>query len=642
MVLLSARLGEQSEGRNMQSSIGLDSGLKVSSAARGTKTKSALCARISACAASDPHRQAINDGSSSLTYKQLDDRSNQLARLLVKLDVGSEDCVALLLERSGDFVISALAVLKAGGAYLPLDSSIPADRAAFILRDAGAQVLISHRNKAAGLAGFAGRVIELDGNDHGAIDSESTEAEAVDASNDQLAYVVYTSGSTGRPKGVEITHGNLQNLIAWHQEAFEVTADDRASQVAGLGFDAAGWEIWPHLAAGASVHIADEVTRRSPQRLRDWLVSQRITISFVPTVLVEQMLHLSWPADSALRVLLTGADTLRRRPVEGLPFIFVNNYGPTECTVVATSGVVLPDEADNGASHRTPSIGRPILNANVLILDGELRPVVPDEAGELCIGGALVGRGYRNNPEMTARRFVDYTADGKTMRIYRTGDQARWLPSGEIAFLGRVDDQVKIRGYRVELGEIVATLDRYPGVEASVVIVRDAQTNPVLAAYIVPAREAKLADADLRAFLAARLPDYMIPTWFIAIESLPLTANGKLDAAALPAPDPKNVLAKSAGGSKTASDNSAASSGAVNGNDLQDRIGAIVAELLGQPSVCTSDNFFMIGGHSMLGVQLVARIRDAFSVKLTLRQLFGSPTVSALAAEVEKLCAKVS
>jgi acyl-coenzyme A synthetase/AMP-(fatty) acid ligase/acyl carrier protein len=324
--------------------------------------------------------------------------------------------------------------------------------------------------------------------------------------------------------------------------------------------------------------------------------------------------------------------------VEGLPFVFVNNYGPTECTVVATSGVVSPDEPSNGDAHRTPSIGRPILNANIFILDGNLKPVAPGEAGELCIGGALVGRGYRNNPEMTARRFVDYTADGKTTRIYRTGDQARWLPGGEIAFLGRLDDQVKIRGYRVELGEIVATLDRYPGVEASVVVVRDAQTNPALAAYIVPARDARLLDDDLRAFLAARLPDYMIPRWFVAIDSLPLTANGKLDAAALPTPDQKNVFAKSTGGAETASNASAASTAAANGNDFEARIGAIVAELLGQSSVNSSDNFFMIGGHSMLGVQLVARIRDAFSVKLTLRQLFGSPTVSALAAEVKKLC----
>jgi amino acid adenylation domain-containing protein len=572
-----------------------------------------------------------------LSFGELDEKSNRLARHLTHLGVGTEDCIALLLERSADFVVAALAVLKAGAAYLPLDSSTPAERVAFILGDAGARILISHRRKSAELTGGDWRTIELDGKGQAAIDAESTEFNPAQTSRDQLAYVVYTSGSTGKPKGVEITHGNLQNLIDWHQEAFDVTAADRASQVAGLGFDAAGWEIWPHLTAGASVHIADEATRRSPQRLRDWLLSQRITVSFVPTVLAEQMLHFTWPDDTALRILLTGADTLRRRPVEGLPFVFVNNYGPTECTVVATSGVVLPGEANDGASHRTPSIGRAILNAAVLILDTALRPVAAGEAGELCIAGEGVGRGYRNNPEMTASRFVNYTSDdGKVMRIYRTGDQAKWLPNGEIAFLGRLDDQVKIRGYRVELGEIVSTLDRYPGIEANVVLVRESESGPALIAYLVPGQDAKPKEEDLRDFLSARLPDYMIPGQFVTIESLPLTANGKLDSAALPAPDQSNPLAKS---TETAV---AVVNAPTAGNSIEARIGAIVAELLGQPSVKSEDNFFMIGGHSMLGVQLVARIRDAFGVKLTLRQLFGSPTVAALSAEVAKMSAAVA
>ena len=292
---------------------------------------------------------------------------------------------------------------------------------------------------------------------------------------ESLAYVVYTSGSTGRPKGVEITHANLLNLIDWHQAAFNVTASDRASQVAGLGFDASTWEIWPHLCAGATVSIADEPTRRSPHTLQKWLLANKITIAFIPTVLAEQLLHADWPADTSLRTLLTGADVLHRRPIEGLPFVVVNNYGPSECTVVSTSGIVTPDADLEGP----PSIGSPISNTRVLILDQQLQHVATGEAGELCIAGALVGRGYRNLPDMTASRFVTITTEsGERLRVYRTGDRARWLPNGELAFLGRLDEQLKIRGYRIEPGEIVAWLDRYPGIEASAVVALPGEAGP--------------------------------------------------------------------------------------------------------------------------------------------------------------------
>jgi acyl-coenzyme A synthetase/AMP-(fatty) acid ligase len=438
----------------------------------------------------------------------------------------------------------------------------------------------------------------------------------------------------GRPKGVEITHANLVNLIAWHHAAFGVTAADRASQVAGLGFDAAVWEIWPPLTAGACLHIADELTRRSPQALRDWLVAEGITISFVPTVLAEQLLQARWPAGTALRTLLTGADTLRRRPVAGLPFALVNNYGPTECTVVSTSGIVTP----NGDTNGLPSIGRPIANASALILDDRLRPVCPGEVGELCLAGALVGRGYRNNPELTASRFVTYVPpSGPPLRIYRTGDRARLLPSGEIAFLGRLDEQVKLRGYRIELGEIVACLDRCPGVEVCAVVAHTAEGNdaegPVLVAYVVAVPNAPLIASDLRAFLAARLPDYMIPVQYVALAALPVTANGKLDRSALPAPAADNLLPNRPPGAVA---NGADPPGGID-DGCQPQIAALVASLLGQPSVGSDENFFMIGGHSMLAAQLVARIRELFGVKLTLRQLFTAPTVAGLAAEVARL-----
>ena len=597
--------------------------------------------RISRIALMEPGHIAVADETSSLTCQQLDARSNQLARYLLTLGVRAEVCVGLLLDRSVDFIVSALAVLKAGGAYLPLDPATPPDRAALILTDAGAPLLISHRRKSVGLPAGTWRAVELDGADAAAIGSESSALATQDVPGDRLAYVIYTSGSTGQPKGVEITHGNLLNLIDWHQSAFNVTSADRASQLAGLGFDAAGWEIWPHLTCGASLHIANEMTRRSPRTLFEWLLAERITVSFVPTILAEQLLHFSWPADTRLRVLLTGADTLHRRPGAEIPFAFVNNYGPTECTVVATSGIVAPVVAPVTALHAeskgSPSIGRPIRNTIALILDDAMKPVAPGEAGELCLGGALVGRGYRNMPELTASRFVNIdTADGDPIRVYRTGDRARRLPDGEIAFLGRLDDQVKLRGYRIELGEIVSCLDRFPGIEASAVVVRDSPAGPSLVAFIVPARDGLPLDKDVRAFLSARLPDYMVPAQFVAISSLPLTPNGKFDKAALPLPDIDNLL-----------NNGAATNAATLGleaaspteNTLESRIEAIVAGLLNQPAVRHDDNFFMIGGHSMLGVQLVARLRDSFGVKLSLRQLFGAPTIKALAAEVSKMSA---
>jgi acyl-CoA synthetase (AMP-forming)/AMP-acid ligase II/acyl carrier protein len=416
---------------------------------------------------------------------------------------------------------------------------------------------------------------------------------------------------------VEITHGNLAHLIDWHRNAFQLTPDDRASQVAGLGFDAAVWEVWPTLVAGASLHLADEATRRSPLALRDWLVSRRITIAFVPTVLAEPLLHTDWPANTALRYLLTGADTLRRGPAAGLPFTLVNNYGPTECTVVATSGSV------SSEVQGPPTIGRPIGQTWTFILGEDLKPVTPGEPGELCLAGPLVGRGYRNNPEETEKRFTHLVTDeGLPVRIYRTGDRVRQLENGEIAFLGRLDDQIKLRGFRIEPGEIVTCLSACPGVLSSAVVARDlGNDGPELVAYVVALPGAQLTVAGLREFLAPRLPDYMVPAHYVALATLPVTSGGKLDRAALPAPTADNLL-------PLGTTEDATSQG------IPNAVAALVAALLNQPRVDPKANFFMLGGHSMLAAQLVAQIRDRFGVSLTLRQLFNAPTVAALASVV--------
>ncbi len=608
-------------------------GLKSSNSVNGTALR-----RLSVAAAAHSSEVAVSTPSqdgrarSSISFADLEERSNRLAHHLRTLNISQGSCVALLLDRSIDFVVAALAVMKSGAAYLPLDASTPSERINFILDNADARRLITHRSKGRTTT-IAAEVTVIDLDDRvtiGAIGNESAEPlDQLPTAND-LAYVIYTSGSSGQPKGVEITHGNLLSLIDWHVKAFDVSSADRASQVAGLGFDAAVWEIWPALCAGATVLFADEATRRSAPALKEWIIAQKITIGFVPTILAEQLLHGSWPAETALRTMLTGADTLHRRPIDGLPFQLVNNYGPSECTVVATSGLVTPSVDESGA----PSIGRPIDHATVFLLDENLHRVAAGQPGELCIAGPLVGRGYRNNPLLTESRFTSFTdSNGSTHRIYRTGDRARTLANGEIAFLGRLDDQVKIRGYRVELGEIISALDRCPGVDASAVIARPAMANDPsagleLVAYLVASPNASLRAGDLRTFLAARLPDYMTPEKFVRLKQLPMTANGKLDRAALPAPSASNLLDDNDGTTMKP---------AAAGGTLDARIAAIVAGLLGKSTIGISENFFMAGGHSMFGVQLVAKIRESFGVKLTLRQLFGAPTVSALSTEVEKL-----
>ncbi len=583
---------------------------------------SSICSRIAAWAVATPDHLAVVDDNVRLTYKELERQSSSLAVRLREAGAGPDRCVGVFLERSTRFVVSALAVLKSGAAYVPIDPATPVDRASFILNDARAIALLTESAIARHLTELPCTMIDVDRTQTAGL---VPFAEADPAEPDTLAYVVYTSGSTGEPKGVEITHANLCNLIAWHQSAFEVTAADRASQIAGLGFDAVGWEIWPYLTAGASVYVADELTRRSPEALRDWIVEREITIGFVPTIVAEQLFSLSWPRETALRMLLTGGDRLNRRPLTDLPFVVVNNYGPSECTVVTTSGTVSP----NGDSNGPPSIGRPIANVRALILDSELRPVPQGEAGELCVAGALVGRGYRNLPQETASRFVTYISPSdEPLRIYRTGDQARLLENGEIEFLGRLDDQIKLRGYRIELGEIVTQLNRCPGIGTSIVSVRETgESGPAIVAYIVAEPDARLTDGDVREFLATRLPDYMVPSSFVLMPALPVTVNGKLDMSALPAPSRENLLPT----------REAANDVPKQSSTMQDQISSIVSLLLGRPSVNPEDNFFMIGGHSMLAVQLVARIRETFGVRLTLRQLFLAPTIVALSDEVRRL-----
>jgi amino acid adenylation domain-containing protein len=572
----------------------------------------------------NPNHIALGDSSMQLTYGELDDRANQLAHRLKELGVAANTAVAVCVRRSPLAALASLAIMKAGAAYLPIDSNYPRERLSFILSDSRTSIVISDSTVVGNLPEGNWRLLLLDrenlaGRTAGAL-------ETTEISPDHLAYVIYTSGSTGTPKGVEITHANLMNLVCWYQKAFAVTSDDRATQLTSLGFDAAVAELWPHLAAGASVLFTPEEVRSSPELLRDWLIDQEINIAFVPTALAERLIMLDWPIITKLRLLLTGADTLHHYPRPELPFALINNYGPTEATVMATSGQVVAFEAAD--EEQRPSIGRPIDGAEIYIVDESLDPVPRGEIGELCIGGAGVGRGYVNSPELTAKKFVpDPFMNNPGARLYRTGDRARWLPDGQIEYIGRVDNLIKIQGYRIEPNEIIGVLNRHPAILASAVVARkDGMENPRLVAYIV-LEDARVRPTitELRELVRSRLPAYMMPAIFIVMPDLPMNSNGKLDREALPAPVAANVLP----------DENYLAPRTV----LEAKLSALVANLLGVAQVGVNDNLFLIGGHSLFGTQLIARMRDNFGVELPLRSVFESPTPALLAREIERLMA---
>ncbi len=559
-----------------------------------------------------------------MTFAQLLARSTRLASYLRALGAGPGVPVGLCLERSFDFIVSALAVLVSGAAYLPLDPTWPAARLRTILDGARAPLFISRGSLAELAAGSGALTIDLDA-DAGTIERYDSLAQPIPVTQHQVAYIIYTSGSTGEPKGVEVTHDNLLNLIFWHRNTFGITAGDRASHLAGVGFDAAVWEIWPHLTARATLVLVDEQARTSADLLCEWLVKERITIAFVPTIFAEPLLAHQWPSGTgpsgtSLRYLLTGGEALHRHPPAGLPFTVVNNYGPTECTVVATSGVV---PATALAESLPPSIGKPIANTQIRILDGAGHPVAPGQVGEIYIAGRSVARGYRNNPATTAERFLpDLSNPIAGSRMYRTGDLGCFLPDGQIAFRGRADSQEQIHGYRVEPDEIVCALNHHPSVAASAVIARGHASAKSLVAYVVPRESFAVSASGLREFLSATLPHYMVPSTFVKISALPFNSNGKLDRGALPEPSAGNRIDDA--GYRAP------------GTPTEERLVEILATLLGVDRVGADDNFFLLGFHSLLATQVATRVYERFGIQLSLRNLFEAKTVARLAAEVDR------
>ncbi|HYO16010.1 MAG TPA: amino acid adenylation domain-containing protein, partial [Thermoanaerobaculia bacterium] len=541
----------------------------------------------------------------------------ELANRLRVLGVGPETVVAICVERSPEAALAALAVLEAGGAYLPLDPAYPAERLRFMLEDSGAAAVLVRPDLRRALPETAVPVLDVN---FQAGDGDRPGETGDPDDPDRLAYVIYTSGSTGRPKGVEIPHRGLSNLIAWHRRIYGVTPEDRATLLAGPAFDASVWELWPYLAAGASVRVPDAETRSDPARLLAWMAAEGITLAFLPTPLAEALVEIAErgvPPGLKLRALLTGGDRLRRAPGRDLPFLLVNHYGPTEVSVVTTAGVV-PAGRSRTLSG-APPIGHPIAGVRVHLLDSSLRRVPQGVPGELCIGGAGLARGYRGRPELTAEKLIpDSQGAAPGTRLYRTGDLARWLPDGGLEFLGRLDHQVKVRGFRIELGEVEAVLGEHAGVREAVVVARGEGEERGLVAYVV-AEDA----VDLRSWLGERLPAYMVPAAFVSLSALPLTPNGKVDLRARPEPE----WGEGAGDKGNAAPPT----------PLEELLAGIWSAVLGVGEVGTRDNFFKLGGHSLLATRVLSRVRDSVGAEVPLAALFEAPTVAGLARSIEEI-----
>ncbi|WAL99399.1 non-ribosomal peptide synthetase [Streptomyces sp. Je 1-369] len=555
-----------------------------------------------------PDAVAVRCGEEALSYAELEVRADRLARRLVGLGVGPESRVGLCLPRGVDMVVGELGVWKAGGAFVPLDPEYSADRLSFMVADSGAGVVVGAGESLAGVAVGGARVVLL-----GEDDAECSEVPVgVRLSAELLAYVIYTSGSTGRPKGVAVAHGGVANLAAAMRPVLGVDAGVSVLQFASFSFDAAVLDVAVTLSGGGTLAIASAEERAEPSALVAMIESAGVsTASVVPSLLgvldpaTVPGVH-NWVLGAEL---LTG-ELASRWTAQARVW---NTYGPTEATVMATAG---PVDATTGPTDDPPPIGRPLGNVRTYVLDGFLRPLPVGATGELYVAGPGVARGYVGRPDLTAERFVacPFGAGG---RMYRTGDLARWTADGQLSFVGRADEQVKVRGFRVEPGEVEAVLAAHPGVRQAAVIAReDRPGDKRLVGYVVPDGEREVDAESLRVHVAGRLPEYMVPAAVVVLDELPLTVNGKVDRAALPAPD---FAARTIGREPR--------------TESERVLCALFAEVLGLERVGVEDGFFELGGDSISSMQLASRARRAGLV-ITPRQVFEERTPEGLAAVV--------
>jgi amino acid adenylation domain-containing protein len=569
-----------------------------------------------------PAALAVSDGERQLTYGELNAQANQLAHMLIQHGIGPEDVVGICLDRSLEMIVALIGVHKAGGAYLPIDPAYPAERRAYIMQDARIAALITRPNLVADVALPPTLLLFPHAP---ALQQQPQTNPAIPTQTQQLAYIIYTSGSTGVPKGVQIAHSSLLNLIGWYRRAYAITTADRMSQFISPGFDANIIEFWPCFASGASMHIVEEEVRLESEALRDWLVAHRITIAMIPTALAEQLVVLDWPSSTALRFLQTGAEALRKYPGAQFPAGFINNYGPAETTVLVTVSHVTPSTHP----EMPPSIGRPIANTSIYLLDEHLNPVPDGAVGELYVGGTPVGRGYVGRPALTAERFIpDPFSAMAGARLYRTGDLCRYRANGEIEFVSRTDDMIKIRGYRIELGEIEAVLLQQPTVREAVVVAREDDAGEKrLVAYVTAAAHATPTAHALRAALQARLPGYMVPTAFVVLGTMPITPNGKIDRRALPAPNFDALATEAYRGPRDAT---------------EAKLTQIWADTLALERIGIDDDLFALGTHSLMATRICSRTREAFHLDIPIQVIFEEPTIAKMALYITRMQASAA
>lgn len=550
-----------------------------------------------------PDAPALTFAGQSMTYAELHGRSNQLGNYLNELGVGPEVRVGACFERGPEMVIALLAIMKAGGTYVPLDPDFPADRLTYMAQDAACRVVLAE-NKSRTIVPQEVQVVAIDEHQE-KIACASTDTPQYSAGPNNAAYVIYTSGSTGRPKGVVIEHRNVLHMVHAQREAFGVRETDTVLQFFSFSFDVSVFATLMALCAGARLVLGSREELLPGPGLLRLLESEEVTVGVLPPVVLDHLPEARLPK---LRQIIVGGEPWSEDLLKtwGKGRRFFNSYGPTETTVQATVG-------ECRAGEGKPSIGRPILNARIYLLDDERKPVPTGVAGELYIGGNGVGRGYLDHA-LTAERFVlDPFSEQADARMYRTGDWALWLPDGRINLLGRKDEQVKIRGHRVELGEIESVLSQHPAVLQSAVLVRKSDGHEArLVAYVVPNPGQTAATAELRSHLKNKLPDYMVPAQFVPLAELPLNSSGKVDRQALP-----DVEA-------------GAGEGRAPRTPEEEVLCQIFAEVLGLERVSIDDNFFDSGGHSLMATRLASRVRSMLGVELPLRTLFESPTVAGL------------
>jgi amino acid adenylation domain-containing protein len=564
-------------------------------------------------AARNPNTKAVVFGSESLTYGQLERRANQLANHLIGLGATPDSLVGICLERSLEMVVGLLGILKAGAAYVPLDPAYPPDRIAFMLENAEVPLLLTQARLRESLPATRHRTILID-SDWPEIAQQTEESPGLKLTPENRAYVIYTSGSTGKPKGVEIPHRSVVNFLTAMAKRPGIAASDRLLAVTTLSFDIAGLEIYLPLTQGASVEIVSREVASDGNQLLHSLERSGATVMQATPATWRMLLEAGWEGDARLKMLIGGEAVSQKLASQLLQrsASLWNVYGPTETTIWSTLSKL---EVGNS----TVCIGKPIGNTDIFILDKVLQPVPIGVPGELHIGGHGLARGYLKRPELTAEKFIaNPFSDDSRARLYKTGDLARYLPNGDIEFLGRIDHQVKIRGFRIELGEIETVLRQHPAINETVVVVReDTPGDKRIVAYLVPTADMEPTSTELRSFLKDKLPDYMLPSLFVTLESLPLTPNGKIDRRALPFPNHVDLAPTGTFAAPT--------------DVIQWRLVQIWQSVLGVRPIGVRDNYFELGGHSLLAVKLMKRIEGAFGRILPLATLLQAPTIEQLA-----------